>query len=135
MALRQPDDSSFRPDVLSSAIQASSSWHCTHRPRFIQYSDDDSAAGNGAARNGGIQIEARGNGPVITSRLVLPLNTPPPAKPVAISRRMLWNLRINHRKDYLEVLIRQFLIHWQCCTNGSLEGNGRRDTRDPRIVL
>ena len=39
----------------------------------------------------------------------------PPAKPVAIWRMVLRNLRVNRRKDYLEVLIRQFLIHWQCC--------------------
>ena len=26
-------------------------------------------------------------------------------------------------------------IHWQCYTNGSLEDDGGRDARDPRILL
>ncbi len=49
------------------------------------------------------------NGTVITSRLALPLNTPPPAKPVAISRMVLLNLRTNRRNDYLEFIVHQFL--------------------------
>ena len=47
---------------------------------------------------------------------------------------VLRNLPTNRRKDYLEVLIHQFLIHWQCYTNGSVVGNGGRDARDPRIL-
>ena len=52
------------------------------------------------------------------------MNTPPPAKPVAIWRMVLRNLRTNRRNDYLEVIMSQFLsqswpvtqkLRFPCC--------------------